>query len=96
MNAQVLCFVPLGWIGLTLSKIIVSCVAITSAYVSTHRIKDRLRSGEMTVPGDQRPIFLYAGYKYDPENPWKGLFKSTILVCVSSLLVLASYESLIV
>lgn len=46
------------------------------------RIKEKLRSGEMLVSGDQWPIFLYAGYEYDPENPWKGLFRSTILVCV--------------
>ncbi|KIM86989.1 hypothetical protein PILCRDRAFT_4229 [Piloderma croceum F 1598] len=48
---------------------------------SDPEIKGRLRSGEMTVPGDQWPIFLYAGYEYDPQNPWKGLFKSTLLVC---------------
>jgi hypothetical protein len=49
------------------------------------RIKEGLRSGEMIVPGNQWPVFLYAGYEYDPENPWKGLFRSTILVCVGSL-----------
>jgi hypothetical protein len=38
----------------------------------------------MIVPGDQWPIFLYAGYEYDSEDPWKGLFRSTILICVSS------------
>ena len=62
-------------------------LCVTESYVltlSNRRIKGRLRSGEMTVPGDQWPIFLYAGYEYDPQNPWKGLFKSTLLVCVSS------------
>jgi hypothetical protein len=34
------------------------------------------------VPGDQWPIFLYAGYEYDPEDPWKGLFRSSLLVSV--------------
>jgi hypothetical protein len=48
-------------------------------------IKEGLRSGKMIVPGDQWPVFLYAGYEYDPKNPWKGLFRSTILVCVGSL-----------
>jgi hypothetical protein len=52
--------------------------------LSDRRIKERLRSGDMTVPGDQWPIFLYAGYEYDPENPWNGLFRSTLLICVSS------------
>ena len=37
----------------------------------------------MIVPGDQWPIFLYAGSEYDPEDPWKGLFRSTLLISVS-------------
>lgn len=44
------------------------------------RIKEKLRSGEMAVRGDQWPVFLYAGYDYDPEDPWKGLFRSTLLI----------------
>jgi hypothetical protein len=43
-----------------------------------------LTSGEMVVSGDQWPIFLYDGYEYDPEDPWKGLFKSNILIYVST------------
>jgi hypothetical protein len=34
------------------------------------------------VPGDQWPIFLYKDYTYDPENPWNGLFRSTLLLSV--------------
>ena len=49
----------------------------------TCRIKEKLRSGEMLIPGDQWPVFLYAGYQYDPEDPWKGLFRSSLLICVS-------------
>jgi hypothetical protein len=37
----------------------------------------------MTVSGDQWPIFLYSGYNFDPEDPWDGLFRSSILVSVS-------------
>lgn len=37
----------------------------------------------MAVAGDQWPIFLYHGYCYDSEDPWNGLFRSTILVSVS-------------
>lgn len=37
----------------------------------------------MAVPGDHWPIFLYANYTYDPEEPWKGLFRSRLLVMVS-------------
>jgi hypothetical protein len=47
------------------------------------RIKEKLRSGEMAVAGDQWPIFLYQGYVYDPEDPWNGLSQSSLLVSVS-------------
>jgi len=36
----------------------------------------------MTIPGDHWPIFLYAGYDYDADDPWKGLFRSPLLVAV--------------
>lgn len=48
-----------------------------------YRTKAQLKSGEMAVPGDHWPIFLYANYTYDPEEPWKGLFRSRLLVMVS-------------
>ncbi|KIK11326.1 hypothetical protein PISMIDRAFT_651995, partial [Pisolithus microcarpus 441] len=32
------------------------------------------------VPGDQWPVFLYADYSYDPEDPWNGLLWSGLLV----------------
>ena len=47
------------------------------------RIKEKLRSGEMAVSSDQWPIFIYHGYSYDPEDPWNGLFRSTLLISVS-------------
>jgi len=47
----------------------------------------------MLIPGDQWPIFLYAGYQYDPEDPWKGLFRSPILVSVSCLLLFRARPS---
>jgi len=34
----------------------------------------------MVVSGDQWPIFLYHGCTYNPENPWNGLFRSTLLI----------------
>ena len=37
----------------------------------------------MLVSGDQWPLFLYADYRYDLEDPWNGLFRSAILVLVS-------------
>ncbi|KAG2136453.1 hypothetical protein DEU56DRAFT_871539 [Suillus clintonianus] len=33
------------------------------------------------VCGDQWPIFLYAHYVYDHEDPWSGLLRSRLLVC---------------
>ncbi|KAG2336943.1 hypothetical protein BDR05DRAFT_978646 [Suillus weaverae] len=49
--------------------------------------KQSLKSGETVVCGDQWPMFLYAGYVYDPENPWTGLLRSEILIFISSLRV---------
>ncbi|KAG1900034.1 uncharacterized protein F5891DRAFT_1128737 [Suillus fuscotomentosus] len=42
--------------------------------------KQGLKSGETAVSGDQWPVFLYAGYEYDSEDPWKGLLRSKILI----------------
>jgi hypothetical protein len=47
------------------------------------RVKEKLREGTILVAGDQWPIVLYAGYRYDPEDPWNGLLRSNILVNVS-------------
>jgi hypothetical protein len=81
-NEREHCFVLRGWIGRILS---IFSILLSNSYTLislNRRTKERLRNGEMIVPGDQWPIFLYAGYEYDPENPWKGLFRSSILVCV--------------
>ncbi|KAG1891645.1 uncharacterized protein F5891DRAFT_1131548 [Suillus fuscotomentosus] len=42
--------------------------------------KQSLKSGETAVRGDQWPMFLYAGYVYDPEDPWTGLLRNEILI----------------
>ncbi|KIM56133.1 hypothetical protein SCLCIDRAFT_29841 [Scleroderma citrinum Foug A] len=39
-------------------------------------------NAEIQVAGDQWPIFLYANYTYDPEDPWNGLLCSGLLVAV--------------
>jgi hypothetical protein len=49
-------------------------------------VKAKLKSGDLMVTGDQWPIFLFNEYSYDPENPWNGLFRSTLLVSASILL----------
>lgn len=48
-------------------------------------VKKGLQSGELAVSGDQWPLFLFANYKFQPEEPWDGLFRSNLLVCVSYL-----------
>ncbi|KJA14013.1 hypothetical protein HYPSUDRAFT_150876 [Hypholoma sublateritium FD-334 SS-4] len=47
---------------------------------SDAKIKENLRTGELSVPGDQWPVFLYRSYKYDDSDPWKGLLQSAILI----------------
>ncbi|KAG6913319.1 hypothetical protein DXG01_007774 [Tephrocybe rancida] len=40
----------------------------------------KLVSCETLVRGDKWPILIYQGYEYDPEDPWRGAFRSAILV----------------
>ena len=49
------------------------------------RIREKLKSGEIMVAGDQWPRFLYEGYIYDQQDPWDGLLRSQILVYVSHI-----------
>jgi hypothetical protein len=75
-----LCCALLAWIGPALSMCFQTpkfCLLIS------RRVKEKLRSGEISVSGDCWPIFLYHGYGYDPEDPWNGLFRSALLVSVS-------------
>lgn len=46
------------------------------------RVKEKLASGEIIVPGDQWPVFLYVGSKYNPEDAWSGLLRSALLLSV--------------
>ncbi|KIM67510.1 hypothetical protein SCLCIDRAFT_107661 [Scleroderma citrinum Foug A] len=39
----------------------------------------KLMNGQIQVAGDQWPIFLYSDYAYDPEDPWNGLLRSSLL-----------------
>src|ERR1700733_7490622 len=46
---------------------------------------DKLKSGKMAVAGDQWPVFIYESYNYDPDNPWTGLLRSSLLLTVHIL-----------
>jgi hypothetical protein len=59
-----------------------------------NRTKERLRSGELWVCGDQWPIFVYANYTYDSEDPWLGLLRSRLLVYVGAVLSRSSFTVL--
>ncbi|TDL18751.1 hypothetical protein BD410DRAFT_842620 [Rickenella mellea] len=43
-------------------------------------VREGLSSGTWTVAGDQWPLLVYANHEYDVDDPWKGLFRSQILV----------------
>ncbi|KAF8067037.1 hypothetical protein FPV67DRAFT_1417472 [Lyophyllum atratum] len=47
---------------------------------SDEDIKGKLRSGELTTSGDQWPTFLFQGDTYNPQDPWNGLFRNSLLV----------------
>ena len=49
---------------------------------SNLRTKEKLRSGDMQIRGDQWPIFLYADLAYDPDDPWNGLLRNQLLITV--------------
>ena len=45
-------------------------------------MREKLKNNEIAVTGDQWPLLLYADGKYDPEEPWDGLFRNKLLVWV--------------
>lgn len=47
-----------------------------------YRTKEKLKSGAITVCGDQWPTMLYSGV-YNSSDPWNGLLRNYILVRVS-------------
>ncbi|KAJ3533220.1 hypothetical protein NMY22_g7421 [Coprinellus aureogranulatus] len=47
---------------------------------SDPEIKRQLKDRELVVPGNHWPIFVYKDERYDPEEPWKGLFRSKLLI----------------
>ena len=83
MSAQGHSCVRQALIGTTLSEFrSIYRPQVADHIVSTTRAK--LVNGEIQVAGDQWPMFLYADYSYDPEDPWNGLLCSGLLVAVRS------------
>ena len=46
-------------------------------------MRKKLANGDIGVSGDQWPLLLYEDQKYDPDEPWDGLFRCKLLVWVS-------------
>ena len=83
MSAQGHSCVRQALIGTTLSEF----TSIYRPQVADHivsRTRAKLVNGEIQVAGDQWPVFLYADYSYNPEDPWNGLLCSGLLVVVRS------------
>ncbi|KAJ3546955.1 hypothetical protein NMY22_g1848 [Coprinellus aureogranulatus] len=47
---------------------------------SDPEVKIKLKNKELVVPGNHWPLFVYRNEVYDEEEPWKGLFRSQLLV----------------
>ncbi|KAH6890744.1 hypothetical protein BKA70DRAFT_1068276, partial [Coprinopsis sp. MPI-PUGE-AT-0042] len=47
---------------------------------TNNEIRDALRSGSLIPAGDQWPLFLYRDFKFNPDDVWEGLFRSSLLV----------------
>lgn len=56
-------------------------------------MRKKLANGDIGVSGDQWPLLLYEDQKYDPDEPWDGLFRCKLLVWVSFIhyLVIHTY-----
>ncbi|TEB25444.1 hypothetical protein FA13DRAFT_1637543, partial [Coprinellus micaceus] len=44
------------------------------------KIRRDLESGALVPAGDMWPRFLFRNFKYNPEDPWEGLLRSSLLV----------------
>ena len=82
MNGPESSSVPPVWTGTTWSILFI-CFPINSTDHPISRTRTKLMNGQIQVAGDQWPVFLYANFTYDPEDPWNGLLRSSLLVSVS-------------
>ena len=75
-----LCPAGLDWANSEYASGTFRLVSLSNMFNS---VKGRLVGGQIQVSGDQWPVFLYANYTYDAEDPWNGLLRSGLLVSVS-------------
>ncbi|KAJ3494462.1 hypothetical protein NMY22_g20071 [Coprinellus aureogranulatus] len=47
---------------------------------SDPQVRRDLKSGKVVPSGDMWPRFLFKNYEYNPEDPWDGLLRSSLLV----------------
>ena len=85
-TGALLCPVGLDWSNIEYA---LRSSSTGSPHLMAHRTKEKLRNGELAVSGDQWPVFLYHGYHYNEEDPWNGLFRSSLLITVSTHLLKA-------
>ena len=71
------------WNGLVQPAVVSFSFLPVILYLLEYGVKEDLQNGNLIIPGDQWPAFLYAGLHFDPDDPWKGLFRNTFLVSVS-------------
>ena len=74
--------VPQVWTG-TIPSISFIHFPIKLTDILISRTRTKLMNGQIHVAGDQWPVFLYANYTYDLEDPWNGLLWSSLLISVS-------------
>jgi hypothetical protein len=72
------CWNGLEWLRVCIS-LLVFAIPNNSFALLHNRTKENLWSGEISVCGDQWPIFLYTQYIYDPDDPWCSLLRSTCM-----------------
>ena len=84
-NEQARYYVLLALTGQIPSKQQILLTRQLTGQYYTCRIKAKLRNGEIVVSGDQWPLFLYADYRYDSEDPWNGICRSALLVSVCTV-----------
>ena len=76
-----LCPAELDWSD---EECVSTCCWLNPVLIFDPRIKHQLRNKELTVSGSHWPIFLYQNERFSQDDPWQGLFRSKILVSVST------------